>query len=330
MSDAIFFAPLRVPVVDVRTGLMNREWYLFFQAMFLRIGGTSAPSTDDLQLLTDVEDATNDGLDVLSHTANLERAVSLTDDPIPNPDVAELQALTAAFNEDPIIARFTAQWDGLTPASGGGALKFLRADGAWSVPAYPTVPVGANPTATVGPTATNGVALTFMRSDAAPAIDLTAAYSWTGAHIFAKAATGAPTFGQTISVSAASGGIAATFYGPTTGAAGFNIDFYDTTNSALRGFIGFGTSTITGAAVTDLGIAPGAGGSVVVGTANGGAKGTQFGPTGDVTFNFKTGFNATAPIAKPTVTGSRAANAALASLLTALANYGLVTDSSTV
>jgi len=41
------------------------------------------------------------------------------------------------------------------------------------------------------------------------------------------------------------------------------------------------------------------------------------------------GFGGTAPVAKPTVTGSRGANAALASLLTALASYGLLTDSST-
>ena len=41
------------------------------------------------------------------------------------------------------------------------------------------------------------------------------------------------------------------------------------------------------------------------------------------------GFNNTAPVAKPTVTGSRGGNAALASLLTALASYGLVTDTST-
>jgi hypothetical protein len=41
------------------------------------------------------------------------------------------------------------------------------------------------------------------------------------------------------------------------------------------------------------------------------------------------GFNGTFPITKPTVTGSRAGNAALASLLTALANYGLIVDSST-
>lgn len=50
---------------------------------------------------------------------------------------------------------------------------------------------------------------------------------------------------------------------------------------------------------------------------------------GDLKVVGKSGFNNTAPIAKPTVTGSRGANAALTSLLTALANYGLLTDSST-
>lgn len=41
------------------------------------------------------------------------------------------------------------------------------------------------------------------------------------------------------------------------------------------------------------------------------------------------GFNTTSPIAKPTVTGSRAGNAALADLLTKLSSYGLITDSTT-
>jgi hypothetical protein len=41
------------------------------------------------------------------------------------------------------------------------------------------------------------------------------------------------------------------------------------------------------------------------------------------------GFFGTAPTTKPTVTGSRGDNAALASLLTALENLGLITDSST-
>ncbi len=41
------------------------------------------------------------------------------------------------------------------------------------------------------------------------------------------------------------------------------------------------------------------------------------------------GFFATTPAAKPTVSGSRGGNAALASLLTGLAGLGLITDSTT-
>jgi hypothetical protein len=47
----------------------------------------------------------------------------------------------------------------------------------------------ANPTGTVGPSAVNGIANTYMRSDAAPAINLGAAYAWTGAHSFAERPT---------------------------------------------------------------------------------------------------------------------------------------------
>ena len=39
--------------------------------------------------------------------------------------------------------------------------------------------------------------------------------------------------------------------------------------------------------------------------------------------------NGATPPAKPTVTGSRGGNAALASLLTALASYGLIVDGTT-
>jgi hypothetical protein len=42
----------------------------------------------------------------------------------------------------------------------------------------------ANPTGTVGPSAVNGIANTYMRSDAAPAINLGATYAWTGTHSF--------------------------------------------------------------------------------------------------------------------------------------------------
>jgi hypothetical protein len=46
-------------------------------------------------------------------------------------------------------------------------------------------------------------------------------------------------------------------------------------------------------------------------------------------FNGFIGFQGAAPMGKPTVSGSRAGNAALASLLTQLATYGLVADGST-
>ncbi|OLD92630.1 MAG: hypothetical protein AUG84_00805 [Chloroflexi bacterium 13_1_20CM_4_66_7] len=32
---------MRTPFVDVKTGLISREWYLFLQAMFNRVGGAS-------------------------------------------------------------------------------------------------------------------------------------------------------------------------------------------------------------------------------------------------------------------------------------------------
>lgn len=50
---------------------------------------------------------------------------------------------------------------------------------------------------------------------------------------------------------------------------------------------------------------------------------------GPISFGDKIGFFGAAPLSKPTVTGSKGGNAALASLLTALAAYGLITDSST-
>lgn len=49
------------------------------------------------------------------------------------------------------------------------------------------LPAGANPTASVGLTAVNGAATTFMRSDGAPALDQGIAPTWTAAHRFNQA-----------------------------------------------------------------------------------------------------------------------------------------------
>lgn len=48
MTDPIKFIPPRVALLDPRTGLISREWYLFFQGVFDRIGGATGSSTTDL------------------------------------------------------------------------------------------------------------------------------------------------------------------------------------------------------------------------------------------------------------------------------------------
>lgn len=102
--------------------------------------------------------------------------------------------------------------------------------------------------------------------------------------------TGATTFATTLTVS--SGGVTVTAGGLTVSAGGANIT---------------GTITNTG------GLSVASGGASITGT---------------VVLNGNLGFYNSAAVAKQTVSGSRGGNAALASLLTALATVGLVTDSS--
>lgn len=40
--------PPRVPLMDPRTGLITREWYAFFQALFERVGGTISPGIPEI------------------------------------------------------------------------------------------------------------------------------------------------------------------------------------------------------------------------------------------------------------------------------------------
>lgn len=89
-----------------------------------------------------------------------------------------------------LLDTFTSTLKGLAPSSGGGTTNFLRADGTWAVPPGTSGVTFANPTATVGPTAVNGTAVTAMRSDAAPAINTSANYTMTGTWTFRNAGTG--------------------------------------------------------------------------------------------------------------------------------------------
>jgi hypothetical protein len=75
----------------------------------------------------------------------------------------------------------------LLPSQTSNSSKYLQTDGtntSWASVAQ------ANPTASVGLSAVNGSASTFMRSDAAPALSQSIAPTWTGLHTF-QAATSA-------------------------------------------------------------------------------------------------------------------------------------------
>ena len=74
------------------------------------------------------------------------------------------QLVIGSTGADPVLA---------TLASAGGTVTITNAAGAINLEAAAGV-AGANPTASVGPAAINGTAVTFMRSDAAPALANTA------------------------------------------------------------------------------------------------------------------------------------------------------------
>ena len=69
----------------------------------------------------------------------------------------------------------------------GANTYILTSDGTvpvWTAP--PVIPTGANPTGTVGLSAVNGTATTFLRSDGAPALSQAITPTWTGAHVFSS------------------------------------------------------------------------------------------------------------------------------------------------
>jgi hypothetical protein len=76
----------------------------------------------------------------------------------------------------------------------GTSGQVLTSNGAGTLPTFQTSATssGADPTASVGLTAVNGSATTFLRSDGAPALSQSIAPTWTGAHTFN---TSAATFG---------------------------------------------------------------------------------------------------------------------------------------
>jgi hypothetical protein len=119
-------------------------------------------------------------------------------------------AFTAAASTD-----VRSLWSGTCDST-----TFLRGDGSCQTPAGTTT--GANPTATIGLSAVNGSAGTFMRSDAAPALSQAIAPLWSALHTFNSSTA------EKIRLRSAD----------TTGEA--FIGFYENDGTTRKGYLGYG------------------------------------------------------------------------------------------
>lgn len=172
---------LSSPAVTSIPEQWDRQWFRYFIDNFL--------SNADIRNVSSTSGISVSGnVSGNSTTGNSNTNVTISLAPLaPNSVLGNITAVTAppvAINTTQLTALinlFSSTLSGAVPLSGGGTINFLRADGAW---ANPSTLASANPTAKVGPVVVNGAAITYMRSDAAPPIDLTANYAWTGTHSF--------------------------------------------------------------------------------------------------------------------------------------------------
>lgn len=132
------------------------------------------------------------GAFAMGNTLTLTCTTCLTSvtDPFTHPVTSQSATTTlVAFYGNASTTQFTASstiwFSGLTNAllatDNTGKLVATTSVGAQFITG---LPAGANPSASLGLSAINGSATTFMRSDAAPALSQTIAPTWTGTHIF--------------------------------------------------------------------------------------------------------------------------------------------------
>jgi len=120
---------------------------------------------------------------------------------------------TFGTTQGSILYRGATGWVVLAPGTSG---YVLQTNGSGSNPTWTAVAsgaAGANPSASVGLTAVNGSATTFLRSDGAPALSQAIVPTWTGLHTF----TGGITFGSSTGSVQATAGVLSVISNTGTG-----------------------------------------------------------------------------------------------------------------
>jgi hypothetical protein len=241
---------------------------------------------DALDLIADLASTqSNAALDAIGRLTDTIERLNVAP---PAQQVSDLVNLTSYPTLDTTI---TVSWSGVhTFAAGANVTGTLAVTG--NITATTTIAAmgaisgsnlsaagGANPTALAGPTATNGVATTYLRSDGAPAINLTVAYTWTALHTYSNNNDGIRISGNSALLGFQNTGAAADqgryrFYAdPTTltlstlndaasvarnilnvnrgaAAAVASIEFGNATDNPAYNFLGAGNVTVGGPIIT--------------------------------------------------------------------------------
>lgn len=108
MSEPLRFIPPRVQLTDPRTGMINREWYLFFQGVFNRIGGANGSSSNDL-----VQDMSDDAGLEETKAALFAVADAFGQDALVNVDLSELLSSQPVLVDQQTLDQLQAELAGL-------------------------------------------------------------------------------------------------------------------------------------------------------------------------------------------------------------------------
>lgn len=101
--------PVRVPLVDPNTGVITREWYRFFEQVFVRVGGEVGPTNNELDNGLQFDVRESEAAELSKRLNDLERLFHIS-------DTSAAVAQLSAFVDSAGIPTFVQQTEPPAPA----------------------------------------------------------------------------------------------------------------------------------------------------------------------------------------------------------------------